>query len=73
MNKAKTIELDVDFIGGERSLTKEDEQAISDFLKQSKLQQLKSVSKTKKLRPVKRTKLLVWQCITGNGTKHNST
>ena len=59
MNKAKTIELDVDFIGGERSLTKEDEQAISDFLKQSKLQQLKSVSKTKKLRPVKRTKLLV--------------
>ncbi|MCF8253838.1 MAG: hypothetical protein K9H61_09860 [Bacteroidia bacterium] len=38
MSKAKIIELDVDFIGGERSLTKEDEQAISDFLKRKNLQ-----------------------------------
>ena len=38
MNKTKIIELNVDFIGGEGSLTKEDEQAISDFLKRKKLQ-----------------------------------
>ncbi len=56
MSKAKKIELDVDFIGGVRTLTKEDEQAISDFLKQRKLQQSKSVSKTKKIRPQKRAK-----------------
>ena len=59
MNKAKTIELDVDFIGGERSLTKKDELAISEFLKQRKLQQSKSVSTTKKIRPIKRTKSIV--------------
>ena len=31
--KNKSKELDVDFIGGERPLTKEDEIAISDFIR----------------------------------------
>ena len=35
--KHKETELDVDFIGGVRSLTKEDEQAISEYLKAKKL------------------------------------
>ena len=35
--KHKLSELDVDFIGGERPLTKEDEKAISDYLKSNKM------------------------------------
>ncbi len=35
--KRKSKELDVDFIGGGRSLTKEDEEAISAFIKAQKL------------------------------------
>lgn len=35
--KTKKIELDVDFIGGQGSLTKEEENALSDFFKQRKL------------------------------------
>ena len=31
--KTKNVELDVDFIGGQRSLTKEEEKAISDFIR----------------------------------------
>jgi hypothetical protein len=50
--KHKRVELDVDFIGGVRTLTKEDEQAISNFLTHQKLTSKKSVltsqSKTKK-------------------------
>ncbi len=50
--KHKRIELDVDFIGGVRTLTKEDIQAISNFLTQQKLTSKKSLltaqSKTKK-------------------------
>ncbi len=57
MRKAKQIELDVDFIGGERSLTKEDEQAISAFLKQRKLQS-KTYDKAKKNRIAKRKKAI---------------
>ena len=35
--KTKKIELDVDFIGGQGLLTKEEENALSDFFKQRKL------------------------------------
>lgn len=35
--KTKKIELDVDFIGGQGSLTKEEEKALSDFFNQRKL------------------------------------
>ncbi|MDP3930221.1 MAG: hypothetical protein Q8R57_14465 [Bacteroidota bacterium] len=55
MNKAKIIELNVDFIGGEGSLTKEDEQAISDFLKRKKLQS-KTAQRAKKSATTKRPK-----------------
>lgn len=34
--KRKTIELDVDFIGGQDSITKEEEKAISEFIKVQK-------------------------------------
>ena len=34
--KKKEIELDVDFIGGQETLTAEEEQALSDFFKQRK-------------------------------------
>ena len=42
--KATKIQLDIDYIGGVRSLTKEDEQAISDFIKQRKLSSKKASS-----------------------------
>lgn len=35
--KAKRAELDVDFIGGQGSLTIDEERALSDFFKQRKL------------------------------------
>lgn len=34
--KAKKIELDVDYIGGQEPLTAEEEKALSDFLKKRK-------------------------------------
>jgi len=34
--KTKKVELDVDFIGGQASLTKEEEKKISDFIKVDK-------------------------------------
>ncbi|TRX04535.1 hypothetical protein [Flavobacterium gawalongense] len=37
MRKIKIIELEVDFIGGEGSLTIEEEKSLSDFFKQQKL------------------------------------
>jgi hypothetical protein len=46
--KKKSKELDVDFIGGQSSMTKEEERKISDFLKNKKL------LRNKKLRPTKR-------------------
>lgn len=46
--KKKSKELDVDFIGGQFSMTKEEERKISDFLKSKKL------LRDKKLRPTKR-------------------
>jgi hypothetical protein len=57
MNKTKIIELNVDFIGGEGSLTKEDEQAISDFLKRKKLQS-KMAQRAKKTATTRRPKSL---------------
>jgi hypothetical protein len=46
--KTKKIELDVDFIGGQTSLTKEEEKAISDFIKKTKSKKTKSlILKTK--------------------------
>jgi hypothetical protein len=46
MMKQKQIELDVNFIGGHGSLTKEEEIAISEYLKAKKmLRTKKSVSK----------------------------
>jgi hypothetical protein len=41
MNKSKSKELDVDFIGGQGSLTKDEEQKISEYLKNQKLQRTK--------------------------------
>jgi len=40
--KTKKIELDVDFIGGQTSLTKEEERAISDFIKKNRSKKAKS-------------------------------
>jgi hypothetical protein len=37
MKRQEQIELDVDFIGGHQSMTKEEEQVISDFIKARKL------------------------------------
>ena len=34
--RRKTIELDVDFIGGQNPMTKEEEKAISEFIKAQK-------------------------------------
>ncbi len=41
--KTKKTELDVDFIGGQGSLTKEEEQAISKFLQAKKSQRRKPI------------------------------
>ena len=56
--KSSKKELDVDFIGGVRTLTKDDEQAISDFLKKRKLSSKKSIP-NKTLRKNKQTKATV--------------
>ena len=46
--KTKKIELDVDFIGGQTSLTKEEEKTISEFVKKNKSKKAKKTShKTK--------------------------
>jgi len=37
MSKSKSKELDVDFIGGQGPLTKEEEQKISEYLRSQKL------------------------------------
>ena len=39
--KTKKIELDVDFIGGQTSMTKEEEKAISDFIKRNNQEKAK--------------------------------
>ena len=47
--KKRTVELDIDFIGGERPLTKEDEIAISNFIRAQK------AKRARKHSPLKRT------------------
>lgn len=42
--KTKKIELDVDFIGGQTSLTKEEEKTISEYIKKSKSKKAKKPS-----------------------------
>jgi hypothetical protein len=46
--KTKKVELDVDFIGGQTSLTKEEEKAISDFIKRNKSKKTKGLSRKSK-------------------------
>ena len=49
--KTKRMELDVDYIGEQRNLTKEEEKAISEFIKQNKTKKIKKSSS--KAKPVK--------------------
>jgi len=42
--KTKKIELDVDSIGGQTSLTKEEERSISEFIKKNKSKKAKDVN-----------------------------
>ena len=53
-NKAK--ELDVDFIGGQGPMTKEEEETISEFIKTQKLLRMKK--RVRKTRPTLRKKTL---------------
>ena len=48
--KRKTIELDVDFIGGQVPMTMEEEKAISEFIKTQKL-----MNANKQIRIIKET------------------
>lgn len=49
--KSKELELDVDFIGGGKPLTKKDELAISAFIKADKLKREKANTKSAKRKP----------------------
>ena len=52
--KNKSKELDVDFIGGQGPMTKEEEHAISEFIRVNKeKQRLQSIRKIKKRRLLK--------------------
>jgi len=42
--KTKKVELDVDFIGGQTSLTKEEENIISEYIRKNKSKRTKSTS-----------------------------
>ncbi len=53
MKKDKT-ELDVDFIGGQEPLTLEEEKALSDFFKQSKLKAKKTLEVTNRRTTIKK-------------------
>lgn len=50
MSKRKSTELNVDFIGGQGPMTKEEEKAISEFIKAQKL-----LSAKKQIRPTPTT------------------
>ena len=52
--KAKKIELDVDFIGGQEPLTAEEEKALSDFFKRRKMDS-KRTADNRKVRTTKST------------------
>jgi hypothetical protein len=54
--KTKKIELDVDYIGGQGSLTIAEEKALSDFLKKRKPMSKKSVENSR-LKSVKQKKV----------------
>ena len=56
MNKNKSTELDVDFIGGQGPLTKSEEQAISEFIKAQKLLRIKK--QVRKIKTSVKKKLL---------------
>jgi len=56
--KTKKIDLDVDFIGGQGSLTQEEEKALSNFFKQRKLISKRPFIETK-TRTLKRDKTIV--------------
>jgi hypothetical protein len=56
VNKKKIKELDVDFIGGQRPLTKDEEVAISEFIKAQKL--LRSKKQPMKTKSKGRTKVV---------------
>ena len=47
--KRKSEELDVDFIGGQNPMTKEEEKAISEFIKAKKLLSAKKQISSRKL------------------------
>ena len=47
--KRKSLELDVDFIGGQNPMTKEEEKALSEFFKAQKLLMSKKQFSRKKL------------------------
>ncbi len=49
--KSKELELDVDFIGGERPLTKKEELAIGAFIKADKVKREKAKTKSAKRKP----------------------
>ena len=55
--KNKSTELDVDFIGGQGSLTKDEEKQISEFIKAQKL--LKAKRQSHKPKTTQRKKALV--------------
>ncbi len=42
------IELDTDFIGGQGSLTKEEEKIISDFIRANRIRKLKKITRKHK-------------------------
>ena len=54
--KARKNELDVDFIGGEGPLTKEQEKIISDFIKSRKTKKKLTSSKTQRELAIKTLK-----------------
>jgi len=45
--KTEKVELDVDFIGGQTSLTKEEERSISDYIRNKKSKKVKPTSRKK--------------------------
>ena len=51
--KTKKLELDVDFIGEQNSLTSEEEKALSDFFKQKKIERRIEVNTVRKSRSKK--------------------
>ncbi len=49
----KNIELDVDYIGDQTNLTKEEEKAISEFIQKNKIKKAKRSSKPKIVKELK--------------------